>query len=276
MPVRVLRFGVVLAGFLLMLVVNGCTLTAAEKPAPRGGAQGSPAPMKTIGVLGGLGPQATMDFEARLHRAAQRVISPHLNSGYPPMVVWYCRHPPVLVKVDGHPLLPLRADPRLLEAARQLGRVCDFLVITANTAHALQPEVERVSGRKVVSMLEATIGDVRRRGWKRVGVIGLGEPVVYTESLGRLGVACEIIDGGTRDALDTAIFCVMEGREGAREKAAARAAVQQLRDRRVDGIILGCTELPMLLGAAADEDQDLVNPAEVLAAAAVAAAMESK
>lgn len=53
--------------------------------------------MKTIGVLGGLGPQATMDFEQRVHRIAQELIPPHGNSGYPPMVVYYCRHPPVLL-----------------------------------------------------------------------------------------------------------------------------------------------------------------------------------
>ena len=50
--------------------------------------------MKTIGVLGGLGPQATMDFERRLHRVAQRLIAPRMNSGYPPMVVYYHRHAP--------------------------------------------------------------------------------------------------------------------------------------------------------------------------------------
>jgi aspartate racemase len=47
--------------------------------------------MKTIGVLGGLGPQATMDFEQRIHRVAQQLIPPLGNSGYPPMVVYYCR-----------------------------------------------------------------------------------------------------------------------------------------------------------------------------------------
>jgi len=231
--------------------------------------------MKTIGVLGGLGPQATMDFEVRLHRAAQRVIPPKLNGGDPPMVGWYCRHPPVLVKEDGHPVLPLRADPRLLEAAGRLGQVADFLVIPSNTPHAVQPEIERAAGRRVVSMVGATIDEVRRRGWKRVGVVALGQPVFYTDPLARLGVACETLHAPARDALDPAIFRVMEGREGEAERAAARAAVQQLRARGVDGIILGCTELPLLLGAAADKDSDLLNPAELLATAAVSAAMES-
>ena len=50
--------------------------------------------MMTIGVLGGLGPQATMDFEARVHRVAQELIAPNVNSGYPPMVVYYYRFVP--------------------------------------------------------------------------------------------------------------------------------------------------------------------------------------
>src|SRR5947209_5112928 len=91
--------------------------------------------MKTIGVLGGLGPQATMDFEARLHRAAQRLIPPHHNSGYPPMVVYYYRHAPVLLTEGGKPVTPYRPDPRLLEAAKRLGSLSDFLVITSNGTH---------------------------------------------------------------------------------------------------------------------------------------------
>jgi aspartate racemase len=64
--------------------------------------------MQTIGVLGGLGPQATMDFEARVHQVAQRLIPPRGNSGYPPMVVYYHRRPPFVMSAGGtRPALPL-------------------------------------------------------------------------------------------------------------------------------------------------------------------------
>ena len=53
--------------------------------------------MKTIGVLGGLGPQATMDFEARVHAAAQRLIPQIANTGYPPMIVTYLRCAPMIL-----------------------------------------------------------------------------------------------------------------------------------------------------------------------------------
>ena len=228
MPVRITRSAAVSARVVLALSFAARTAPQADDAVPRGDAERRPAvATKTIGVVGGLGPQATMDFEARLHRAAQRVIPPRLNGGYPPTVVWYCRHPPVLIKEDGVPVLPLRADPRLLEAARRLGQVADFLVIPSNTPHALQPDIERAAGRFVVSTIGATIDEVRRRKWKRVGIVALGQPVFYTEPFGRLGVACETLDGPARDALDPAIFRVMEGREGDPDKAAARAAVQQ-------------------------------------------------
>ena len=56
--------------------------------------------MRTIGVLGGIGPQATMDFETRVHAEARCLLKPHLNEGYPPMVTVYLRHAPVLLGDD--------------------------------------------------------------------------------------------------------------------------------------------------------------------------------
>src|SRR5215212_6256116 len=79
--------------------------------------------MKTIGVLGGFGPQATMDFEQRVHRVAQQLIPPQRNGGYPPMIVHYCRHPPVLLDADGQTRRPIQPDPRLLKAAHTLGQL---------------------------------------------------------------------------------------------------------------------------------------------------------
>jgi aspartate racemase len=229
--------------------------------------------MKTIGVLGGLGPQATMDFEARIHRVAQRLITPSYNRGYPPMVVYYYRHAPGLLTEQGKPQIPSRPDPRLLEAAMRLGGLADFLVITANAPHLVQAEIEQAAGRKVLSMIDVTLEEVRRRKWKRVGVLGLGDPVVYTRPLGQLGIACEALGPESRASLDKAIFRLMEGRDDAESAAAAREAVAALRARGIDGVILGCTEIPLLLRESADE-ADLINPAQLLAEATVSAAVK--
>jgi aspartate racemase len=228
--------------------------------------------LKTIGVLGGIGPQATMEFEVRVHQVAQRLIPPRQNAGYPPMVVYYHRHPPVLVDEKFMAKLPIQPDPRFLEAARKVGAVSDFIVITSNGAHILQAEIERVANCKVLSMIDVTLEEIKRRGLKKVGVLGLGEPRVYTKPLGEMKIVCETIDGETRSKLDGAIFKVMEGRTDAELTAVGRDAVKMLRARKVDAVILGCTELPILLRENLSEP-DLINPTELIAEAAVKFAM---
>src|SRR5947207_14372251 len=82
--------------------------------------------MKTSGVRGGLGPQATMDFEARVHAVSQALIPQYWNTGYPPMVVYFHRYPPFIVDEYGIPIPPLRPDSRLTQAVGKLGEMVDF------------------------------------------------------------------------------------------------------------------------------------------------------
>ena len=229
--------------------------------------------MKTIAILGGLGPQATMDFEARVHRVSQTLIPPRYNSGYPPLIVYYHRRPPILVDDESRPVQPLQPDPELLAAAKHLGAVADFLVITANGPHTLQEQFEAAAGRPILSMIDITLAEVTRRGWLRVGVLGLGEPAVYLAPLAEMDLVAETLPADLQAVLDEAIFALMAGQENEESTAAAWSAIEYLRARNADGIIPGCTEIPLLLGEI-DAEPDLINPAQLLAQAAVRRAIE--
>lgn len=229
--------------------------------------------MKTIGVLGGIGPQATMDFEQRLHLAAQQLIPRQGNSGYPPLIVYYHRRPPVLVDETGRTLFPVQPDPQLLDGARKLGQLADFLVITSNGAHILQPAIEAAAGRPVLSMIDTAVAEVVRRGWRHVGVLSFMGNYVYNQPLDQQGIRWESIDSELQTLLDRAIMQVMNGSNDAESTEQARRAVTMLRSRGVDGIILGCTEIPLLLQADLG-DADLLNPGALLAEAAVRHAMK--
>ena len=225
--------------------------------------------MKRIGVLGGISAQATMDFEARVHRLSQALIPQHRNSGYPPMVVWYHRRLPIRVAGDGRPVVPMQVDPELVDAAAWLGQGVDFLVIPCNAAHVGLRELTEAAGCPVVSMIELTLDDVARRGWQRVGVLGFhAAPPIYVDPLRQRGVRCDTVDATVQAGLDAGILALMEGRDGPPETRSAQAAVQTLRAAPVGGIVLGCTEIPLLLAQEADA-ADLVNPVALLAEAAV-------
>jgi aspartate racemase len=228
--------------------------------------------MKTIGILG-TGPQATIELETRIHHAAQRLVPQRENYGYPPLIVYHHRRPPVAVKDDGSPELPLRVDPSLLEAARWLGEKVDFLVIAANAPHLFRREIESANGgagRPVLSLIDVTLDEVQRRQWRRVGVLGFHDcrVPVYTEPMRERQLAFETIDAAHQPKINAAVMRLIEGRETEESRDAVRAAVKTLRSRNVEGIILGCTELPLLLRDEADAP-DLIDPIQILAAAAV-------
>lgn len=227
--------------------------------------------LKTIGILGGISPQATMDFERRVHEVSQRLIPQHGNSGYPGMVTYYHRNPPVLTKDGIAPVLPIQPDPELLGAARWLGSKADFLVITANGAHVLQRELEQASGLKILSMIEQTLHEVKKRGWEKIGVVGfpMESVPIYSKPLSEMGLAVELIDANLQARLNAAIMALMEGRVF---DNTAEDALSVLRQRGVDGIILGCTEIPLLLEN--PNQPDLINPAALLAEAVVSYAMD--
>lgn len=85
-------------------------------------------------------------------------------------------------------------------------------------------------------------------------------------------MGCEVLADDLQVPLDDVILAFQAGHAGFVAIAVVGSAVDALRGRRVDGIILGCTELPLLLGTKAD-GPDLINPAQLLADAAVRYAM---
>ena len=117
--------------------------------------------------------------------------------------------------------------------------------------------------------------DVKKRRLEKVGVLGFGEPLVYQIPLDQLGISYTVLPEEMRQQLDQAIWAVWEGRVGQPERSTAIEAVDWLRARGVEAIILGCTEIPLLVGDLADQP-DLINPAQLLAEVAVAYALDEE
>lgn len=232
--------------------------------------------MKTVGILGGMGPQATMDLEARIHRVSQRLIPQEVNRGYPPLIVYYVRRAPMVLNPDHTMREPLKPDPELLRGAQYLGTAADLLLIGSNTAHLFAQDIETAARKPVVSLIEAALAEVRRRKIKRVGVIAVTEALakeLYLRDLQRIGCIPMMLPTQLQSALDEEIWALMEGKEKPSGPEVATRAVGILREMDAAGIILGCTELPLLLGHRADSDPDLINPSQLAAENAVQAAI---
>lgn len=233
--------------------------------------------MKTIGILGGMGPQATMDLEARIHKVSQQLIPQDVNRGYPPLAVYYVRRAPMVLNPDGSVREPLEPDPELLAAAQRLGSLVDLLVIGSNTAHLFEEKVAAAAGKPVISLVAETLTEAQNRAVKGrylfAGVLAVGETLrrgLYLNALLRKGYQVATPRPGSIEKIDAEVWALMEGKEVT--GTALRDEIAAFRQSGVQAIILGCTEFPMLLGKDADAS-DLINPNQLVAEAAVRRAL---
>jgi aspartate racemase len=104
-------------------------------------------------------------------------------------------------------------------------------------------------------------------------VFGFGPVRVYLEPLAQRDIPHITIDEALQAEVDVAVRSMMEGRAKRPPHEDIVRAVATLRAAGADLIILGCTELPLLLGPEADTAPDLLNPAQLLAEAAVRRAL---
>src|SRR5690606_7011835 len=152
-------------------------------------------------------------------------------------------------------------DDRWDEAGRMLAAVArtleqagaQLLVLCANTMHKVAPAIESAVAIPLLHIVEPTAEAIRRTGFSRVGLLGTRftmEQGFYRDRLReRHGIDVLIPEEGERKELHRIIYeelCVgiVEGRS----RATYRAAIGRLAGRGAQAVILGCTEIGLLIG----------------------------
>lgn len=225
-----------------------------------------------LGVLGGMGPLATVDFLQKLVATtpAQR------DQEHVPTVVWNVPQIPdrqqAIASTGPSPL------PQLLEAIEQLNRVgTTLLVMPCNTVHHWIAQLQPASHAPFLHIVDATLEALQRTHHptqlKRVGLVatrGALRTRLYQDTLQQHGL--EVLEN-TEAELDTLFMpgCYAIKRHALDEGAALiEAAAQALIDRGAQHLILACTEVPLALTHAHSPLlQHSTDPSQALADAVV-------
>jgi aspartate racemase len=211
--------------------------------------------MKTLGVLGGMGPAATVAFLARV-----QALTPAEGD-----------EDHVRVVMDMNPQVPNRhTQPEA--AGRTLGEMAlrlkaagaEVLAMPCNTAHAHAAAI-RAAGVPFIDMVVETAKAAKAGGAGRVGVLATpGGEALYAEALAAEGVEMVRLSEADRARFMSVVFGVKAGDLGPAQRAAMRELAAALVAAGAQGIIGGCTEVPLLLDAG-DVTVPLTDSAEVLA-----------
>jgi aspartate racemase len=148
----------------------------------------------------------------------------------------------------------------------------DFVICPDNSAHRAFAHVEAESPLPWLHIARVLGAEARRRGHRRVGVLGtrftMGGPV-YGEALTPLGIETVTPEGADFETVDRIIFAeLVDGVFLDSSRQAYNAVIARLRDRGCDAVALACTEIPLLVR---EEDSPLptLDSTRLLARAAI-------
>jgi aspartate racemase len=211
--------------------------------------------MKTIGLIGGLSWESTAPYYRHVNEGVRERLG-GLHSAR--IVLWSFDFAQVeALQAEGD----WAAATRLMEdAARRLaGAGAELIVIASNTMHRMADEVEAAAGLPLIHIADATGLAVRAAGLRRPALLATRYTMEQDFYRGRLaarhGVEAMVPDERGRELVHRIIYeelCV--GIVRAQSKAAYLEEIERLRRQGADGVILGCTEVGLLLGP---EDTDL-------------------
>ena len=225
-------------------------------------------PEKIIGILGGMGPEATIDLFYKIIKfnPAEKD-QDHLR-----------------IIIDNNPKIPDRTAailgkgedplPALQETAQNLEKAgADFIVIPCNTAHYFLSSIQESVNIPVLNMIEETAKETKKRipQIKKVGLlasIGVYKSEIYHQHFKKFNIEIISPEEKDRGKVMKVIYAVKAGDLSEEVKKNIIQIAQKLIDKGAEAIIAGCTEIPLILKEG-NVSVPLIDPTQILARIAV-------
>jgi aspartate racemase len=228
---------------------------------------------KKIGILGGTSPESTIAYYEHITRTYTDRFGDY---GYPEIIIYS-------VSFQSYVDWPEQERWDLVaqglgEAARRLEAAgADFIIMAANTMHLVLEEVQACVQVPLLSLLDAVGEAILARGMKSVGLLGTQytmEKKFYQDALDRRGITVLVPDAEDRRYVNAVIYNeLVAGQIRDESRAGVIAVIRRLAERGAQAVILGCTEIPLLV-AEADAGVPLFDTTAIHAEAALRFAVE--
>jgi len=225
--------------------------------------------MKTIGLLGGMTWHSTVEYYRLINRSVQE----RLGGNHSARCILYSvefAEVETLQETGGWEAL----GGFMAEAAKRVEQAgADFLLICANTMHRAAPAVEAAISIPLLHIGDAAAAEIRKQGLQTVGLLGTRftmEQDFYRDRLEqRHGLRVLIPEQGERTVIHDIIYRELgRGVISEASRDAYLSVIRNLHLRGAEAVILGCTEIPLLVRPG-DYPLPLLDTTALHAAAAV-------
>jgi len=204
--------------------------------------------MKTVGIIGGLGPETTNKFCLEVINFCLK----NNKNQRPPMLVW---NVPMPVKVERDLITKNIGKekflPFLINAAKILEKAgADFLVIPCNTVHIFIDEIKSAVNIPVLSIIDETLSVIKDQRISHIGLLATSTTInnnLFDDKLKFLGI--EQITPSARDQskLDKIIHNLVVGKGNIKDEGKVDRIISNIKRLGVKNIILACTDLQLIV-----------------------------
>ena len=205
--------------------------------------------MKTIGIIGGLGPEATTDYYKEIIKKFNES-NPKGSLEYPEIIIYSVN----MGKLIGHMEYKeyTLATEYLSNCINSLANAgADYAAISANTPHLLFNEIQSRSKIPLISIVDSTRIEAKRLNLKNVGLIGTKftmQTSFYKDSFIQEAIKIVVPDSADIELINEKLFSEIElGIFKAETRKLILNIVQKMIDHdKIDSLVLGCTEFPLM------------------------------
>lgn len=206
--------------------------------------------MQTIGLIGGMSWESTIPY----YRQINEVIKERLGGLHSAKIILYSVNFQEIEQLQ-HQGKWDEAGKMLADAALLLQQTgADFLVICTNTMHKVAPAIESATQIPLLHIADPTANAIKQAGYKRVALLGTRFTMEQDFYRGRLshvhGIEVLVPEPDDREQVHRIIYdelCMGVLKESSRQKY--REIIQSLAKQGAEAVILGCTEISLLIGA---------------------------
>jgi aspartate racemase len=226
--------------------------------------------MKTLGMIGGVGPESTVDYY-RLIIAMYRDRKP--DGSYPPIVINSIDMTKMLGFVEAD-ALPDLANYLSEEVRKLAGAGADFGLLASNTPHIVFDEVQRQSPIPLLSIVEATCKAAKAQGLGKLGLFGSRftmQAQFFPEVFSREGITLIVPSPDDQHYIHEKYMGeLVKGVFLPETRAGLLAIAERLKQQEgIQGVILGGTELPLILRNVSDRGMLFLDTTQIHVRAAV-------
>jgi aspartate racemase len=226
--------------------------------------------MKTLGIIGGIGPGSTIDYYQTIIELYRARIS---DRSYPAILINSIDVQRVLATVGAGELRAL-TDWLVAELEKLARAGADFAIMASNTPHLVFGDIARRSPLPLISTVEATSEMAKARGLQRLALFGTRftmQGTSYRDVFSRHQIAVVVPEPADVDYIHEKYMNeLVDGIFLPETRAGLLAVVDRMAKRnQIDGVILGGTELPLILREPSHNGIPFLNTTRIHCEAAV-------